>query len=175
VFVGLKEERIAREREIEKQEAINKQLRNALYESPPSLDNIRTLVEACRGALSFVDRSGRIPLHHACDKNQPSLEVVRYLVEEYPESLQVTNTHGNLPLHRACANQAALDVVWVLVQKYPKSLQVTNNDGYLFLHYACTVYARHRWTSSVFGARVPRVDEYYRSVLFLVLFTTGTF
>jgi hypothetical protein len=85
VFARLKERKIAerRERENEKRKEIGQQLQKAVSQSPPSLDKIQTLVEACRGVLAVVGVNGNLPLHYVCSHGAP-MEVARYLVQSTP-------------------------------------------------------------------------------------------
>ena len=94
-------------------ESTSKLLRVACRKRPPSLDEIRRLVEEHPDWVREQDRFWRLPLHDACE-SEPTLEVVRYLVELYPESVNVKDSDGHVPLDLVRLNANNEEIVSLL-------------------------------------------------------------
>ena len=84
-------------------------------------------------ALSVKDKSGKVVLHHACDKGRA------HLVEGLLAFNADPNAHDNAhctPLHYACRS-GNMDIIKELIHTYKANLNISCDSSGTVVHYAC--------------------------------------
>eukprot|EP00571_Detonula_confervacea_P004889 CAMPEP_0172318328 /NCGR_PEP_ID=MMETSP1058-20130122/34573_1 /TAXON_ID=83371 /ORGANISM="Detonula confervacea, Strain CCMP 353" /LENGTH=1062 /DNA_ID=CAMNT_0013033141 /DNA_START=174 /DNA_END=3362 /DNA_ORIENTATION=+ len=98
-------------------------------ENKPSVEVIRTLIEAYPKALERrQEPGGQLPLHAACTWGASS-EVIQTLLKSRPACAEMRDFLSNLPLHCACYSGAATVVVESLLHVYPQGVWPRNHQG----------------------------------------------
>ena len=121
---------------------------SARKESQASL--ISRIVQSHPRAASTTDRTGKLPLHLACEAGKDWGEGVSTLCEAYPDGIRQAedNSRGWLPLHIvAFKADSSRAVVAKMVELYPESVEIPDSEGNYPLHLACD--AGKLWKSGV--------------------------
>ena len=106
---------------------------------------LQRLVQLHPRGCSMEDRTGKLPLHLACELGK-EWQHVRCIYEAFPAALRraENNERGWLPLHMAVACPTATGaLIAQLVQLYPEAADVPDRHGRYPLHLACS--SGKRW------------------------------
>ena len=98
-------------------------------ENKPSVEIIRTLIEANPAALERrKEPGGQLPLHAACTWGADA-DVIQTLIEANPSCCEMKDFLSNLPLHCACYSGAETVVISTLLRVYPQGVWPRNHQG----------------------------------------------
>lgn len=91
-------------------------------------------------AASVADRTGKLPLHLACEAGKEWAEGLASLYEAFPDGVRQAegNERGWLPLHIVAAEpNSSAGLLSKLVELYPEGVMVADSKGSYPLHLAC--------------------------------------
>jgi len=107
---------------------------------------LQRLVQLHPRGCSLEDRTGKLPLHLACEQGKEWNHGTRCIYEAFPNALRrpENNPRGWLPLHMAAAcPTASAALIANIVKLYPEAADTPDSQGRYPLHLACT--SGKRW------------------------------
>ena len=110
----------------------------ARRESQASL--MTKLIQAHPRGAAVVDRTGKLPLHLACEAGKEWADGLLSLHEAFPDGIRQAeqNSRGWLPLHIVASNaNSSPGVVARIVEAHPEGATVADSNGSYPLHLAC--------------------------------------
>eukprot|EP00957_Ditylum_brightwellii_P124994 9528387-Ditylum_brightwellii.AAC.1 len=96
------------------------------------------MVDIAPSALLVQDRSGKTPMHHACEDCLVD-GVMPLLINAWPLGANIQDNKGRTLLHSAvgfCPSKRATSVVPLLLSKIPAATRSQDWNGQTPLHYA---------------------------------------
>jgi hypothetical protein len=111
---------------------------------------ISRLIQTHPRAASISDRTGKLPIHLACEAGKDWTEGVSALYDAFPDGVRQaeTNNRGWLPVHMVAANVgSSREVLAKIVAAYPEGVMIPDSSGNYPLHLACE--AGKLWTSGL--------------------------
>ena len=107
---------------------------------------IQRLVQLHPRGSSLEDRTGKLPLHLACEQGKEWSHGTRCIYEAFPTAVRQaeSNARGWLPLHMVAAcPTATAALIAKIVELYPAAADIPDNQGRFPLHLACS--SGKRW------------------------------
>ena len=101
-------------------------------------------------AAAVVDRTGKLPLHLACETGKEWADGLSAIYEAFPDGIRQAenNPRGWLPLHMVASNaNSSPGLVVKVLEAYPEGVTVADSDGNYPLHLAC--YSGKHWATGL--------------------------